>query len=101
MTPAARVQAAIEILEALNNTNQAADRFLRDWFRARRYAGSKDRAAVGEHVYTVLRHRASFAWRMKNESPRALVIASLIRDGTEPDEIEALFSGAGYGPGPL
>jgi len=101
MTPAARLQAAIEILEALESTNRAVDRFLRDWFRARRYAGARDRAAIGERVFTVLRHRASFAWRMRSESPRALVLASLCRDGTEARDIEALFGGTGYGPRPL
>ena len=50
MTPAARIQAAIEILEGLNATAMPADRFIRDWFRARRYAGSKDRAAVSQRV---------------------------------------------------
>src|SRR5437016_11457034 len=101
MTPAARVQAAIEILEALEETNKPADRFLRDWFRARRYAGAKDRAAVGERVFAVYRHRASLAWRMGSETPRALAIASLIADGSEISGIEALFSGGGYGPAPL
>lgn len=101
MTPAARLEAAIEILEALNETNQAADRFLRDWFRTRRYAGARDRAAVGERVFTVLRHRASLAWRMQSTSPRALVMGSLLADGRSRSEIEALFSGAGYGPAPL
>ena len=101
MTPAARLEAAIEILEALNETNQAADRFLRDWFRTRRYAGARDRAAVGERVFTVLRHRASLAWRMQSESPRALVMGSLLADGRSGSEIEALFSGSGYGPAPL
>lgn len=101
MTPSARLQAAIEILEALESTNQAADRFLRDWFRARRYAGAKDRAAVNERVFAVLRHRAWLGWRMQSESPRALVIASLIKDGADPAALETLFSGAGYGPAPL
>jgi 16S rRNA (cytosine967-C5)-methyltransferase len=101
MTPAARVQAAIEILEALESTNQAADRFIRDWFRTRRYAGSKDRAAVGERVFFVLRHRASLAWRMGSERPRALVIGSLLQEGVDQPGIEALFGGAGYGPAPL
>lgn len=98
MTPAARVQAAIGILEALENTNQAADRFIRDWFRARRYAGSRDRAAVGERVYTVLRHRASLAWRMQSDRPRALVIGSLIREGLDQSQIADLFGGTDYGP---
>src|SRR5579862_3048809 len=101
MTPAARVQAAIEILEALENTNQAADRFLRDWFRARRYAGAKDRAAIGERVFSVLRRRASLGWRMQRETPRALVIGSLLREGAGEAEIATLFDGAGYGPASL
>jgi 16S rRNA (cytosine967-C5)-methyltransferase len=98
MTPSARVQAAIEVLEALNHTNQAADRFLRDWFRARRYAGSKDRAAIGELVYNVFRRRGALAWRMQSENPRALMVASLINDGSAIDE---LFKGSDYGPRPL
>jgi 16S rRNA (cytosine967-C5)-methyltransferase len=98
MTPAARLQAAIDILESLEATAQPADRFLRDWFRARRYAGSKDRAAVAERVYAVLRHRASYAWRM-GEGARAAVIASLLADGGEA--MDALFAGQAYGPAPL
>jgi 16S rRNA (cytosine967-C5)-methyltransferase len=98
VTPAARIQAAIEILEGLNATALPADRFIRDWFRTRRYAGSKDRAAVAERVYDVLRHRASYAWQMQNEAPRALAIASVL---AEKGEIDALFGGAGYGPQPL
>jgi 16S rRNA (cytosine967-C5)-methyltransferase len=98
MTPSARIQAAIEILEGLGATALPADRFIRDWFRMRRYAGSKDRAGVAERVFTVLRHRASLAWRMQSDAPRALVIGSvLVEDGN----IDALFDGVGYGPKPL
>ena len=56
MTPSARLQAAIDLLDELERSNQPADRFMREFFRARRYAGSKDRAAVGERVYAILRH---------------------------------------------
>jgi 16S rRNA (cytosine967-C5)-methyltransferase len=101
MTPAARLQAAIEILQELQNPTKPADRFLRDWFRARRYAGSKDRAAVGERVFAVLRHRASLAWRMQSEASRALVIANLMKEGLDNDQVDALFNGSGYGPAPL
>jgi 16S rRNA (cytosine967-C5)-methyltransferase len=75
-----------------------ADRFLRDWFRRRRYAGSKDRAAVAERVFDVLRHRNSFAWRMQSETPRALAIASALHGGVSPESVRELFSGDGYGP---
>ncbi|HEX5280876.1 MAG TPA: RsmB/NOP family class I SAM-dependent RNA methyltransferase [Micropepsaceae bacterium] len=95
MTPAARAQAVIEILSALENTAQPADRFLRDWFRQRRYAGSGDRAAVAERIYDIFRHRASYAWRMDSDHPRALVIASLMRGNADVSEI---FNGARYAP---
>lgn len=101
MTPSARIQAAIEILDALESTAMPADRFIRDWFRRRRYAGSKDRAAVAERVFEILRHRASYAWRMGSEAPRSLAIASLLRDGESAESIQALFSGEGYGPAAL
>ena len=57
MTPAARLQAAIDILEGLNASRLPADRFIREFFRARRESGSKDRASVAERVYAILRHR--------------------------------------------
>ena len=59
MTPAARVQAAIELLDAVIAAAQAdgapADRLVSDYFRTRRYAGSKDRRAVRELVYRAIR----------------------------------------------
>src|SRR5438105_1439355 len=100
MTPAARVQAAIDILTSLHNTAQPIDRYLRDWFRARRYAGSKDRAAIAERIYDVFRHRASYAWRMGREHPRSLVIASLLSH-ILADDVAMMFGGSRYGPAPL
>jgi 16S rRNA (cytosine967-C5)-methyltransferase len=96
LTPSARLQAVIDILRGLEATAQPADRFLRDWARARRYAGSKDRAVISERTYAILRHRSSFAWRMGSDA-RALVIASLLAEGLSSDEIADLFDGKGYG----
>lgn len=101
MTPSARLQATIEILSELERTPAPADRFIREWFRARRYAGSKDRAAVSERVFAILRHRAFLAWRMGSEKPRALVMASALAEAGDVIGIEALFNGDGYGPAPL
>jgi len=101
MTPAARLQATIEILEGLAGTAVPADRFVREFFRARRYAGSKDRAAVAERVFNVFRHRASFAWRLQGADPRRLVIGSLVAEGSPADEIARLFDGSHYAPAPL
>ena len=50
MTPAARVQAAIELLDAViaaaRESGAAADTLIARYFKARRYAGSGDRRAV-------------------------------------------------------
>jgi 16S rRNA (cytosine967-C5)-methyltransferase len=101
MTPAARIQAAIDILDGLATSGLPADRFIREFFRARRYAGSKDRASVAERVYDVFRHRAEYAWRMQSETHRALAIASLLHDGADSETIATYFSGDGYGPAAL
>ena len=88
---------AIEILDGLAGTGQPTDRFLKDWFRSRRFAGSGDRRAIAEQVFSVQRRRAQLAHRMGSDAPRALVIAALVEAG---GEVEALFTG-GYGPAPL
>ena len=98
MKPAARLQAAIDILSALEKTDQPADRLIRDYFRARRYAGSKDRAAVAERVFGVLRHRFSLAWAIQDDAPRALVLASIVQEGGDPD---TLFNGEAHAPSAL
>jgi len=97
MTPAARIQAVIDILGELERTRQPVDRHLRDWGRTHRFAGSKDRAAIAERIYSIQRRRAWLAWRMESDAPRALVIGSLLDEG----DIETLFSGGGYGPSAL
>ena len=53
MQPAARLAAAIDVLSALSKTPEPADKVLREFFRARRYAGSKDRAAIASLVFDV------------------------------------------------
>jgi 16S rRNA (cytosine967-C5)-methyltransferase len=101
MTPSARLQATIEILSELERTSAPADRFIRDWFRKRRYAGSKDRAAVAERVFAILRHRSFLAWRVQSGEPRALVMASVLAETSDIADIEKLFSSEGYGPARL
>jgi 16S rRNA (cytosine967-C5)-methyltransferase len=95
MTPAARLQAVIDILST--GTAQPLERQLKAWFRGHRFAGSGDRRAITERVYAILRHHAHCAHRMGNDSPRALAIASLLAEGENP---ENYFTG-GYGPAPL
>ena len=59
MSPSARVQAAIDILDlvvdAARGSGPPADKIAADWFRTRRFAGSGDRRAVRELVYRAVR----------------------------------------------
>ncbi|MEP4038684.1 RsmB/NOP family class I SAM-dependent RNA methyltransferase [Pseudophaeobacter sp.] len=97
MTPAARQQAAIEILDLILD-GEASEKALTSWGRRNRYAGSKDRAAVRDHVFTALRCRRSFAVLGGAQTGRGLVLGSLRAEGVDP---ETVFSGQGYGPSPL
>jgi 16S rRNA (cytosine967-C5)-methyltransferase len=97
MTPGARLQAVIDILDEMERTAKPVERHLREWGRTHRFAGSKDRAAIAARLYAIERRRAQLAWRMQSASPRALAIAAVLEEG----EVETLFSGTGYGPAAL
>lgn len=97
MTPAARVQAAIEILDAILD-GDAAEKAITHWARGSRYAGSKDRAAVRDHVFQALRCLRSHAVLGGSQTGRGLLIGALRDDGIDP---ETLFTGEGHAPGPL
>ncbi len=103
MTPAARLAAAASVLDSIAQGRQPAEAVLKAWGSANRYAGSKDRRAIADRVYKVLRARGRLSWIMGGrEDGRALVIGSLHAiDGLPLEEIEALHSGDGYGPRPL
>lgn len=96
MIPGAKVQAAIELLDsviaAAINNGAPADRLIAEYFRARRYAGSKDRRAVRELVYSAIR-----ACGPVPESGRA----AMLRLAEIDPEILPLFDGVGHGPAPV
>lgn len=97
MTPGARVAAAIEILDDMYD-GLAAEQALTRWSRRSRFAGSKDRAAVRDHVFDVLRCRASAAHYGQARTGRALMIGLLHQQDID---IDSLFSGEGHAPQPL
>jgi 16S rRNA (cytosine967-C5)-methyltransferase len=102
MTPGARLAAAIEVLAEIFARGAAADRVLVAWGRAHRFAGSKDRAAIADRTYTVLRRRNECAYRIGDESPRSLVIGSLaIADHLDIAAIGALLQDGAHAPGSL
>jgi 16S rRNA (cytosine967-C5)-methyltransferase len=102
MIAAARIAAAIEILGDIDEKRRPASDALKDWGLARRFAGSKDRSSIAGLVYDALRRKASSAWLMDEESPRAIVLGALrLSRGLAIGEIDALFSGVDHAPSRL
>jgi 16S rRNA (cytosine967-C5)-methyltransferase len=102
MTPAARLAAAIEIFDIIESERRPAADALKSWGVAHRFAGSGDRAAIAGLVYDALRRRASSAWIMGAESPRAVLLGMLKRErGLDSDAVAKLASGAQYAPAAL
>ena len=97
MTPEARVQAAIEILDLVVD-GDAAEKALTSWARRSRFAGSKDRAAIRDHVFSVLRKWRSTAALGGAETGRGRMIGLMKDQGTPLDQI---FVGGRFGPEPL
>ncbi|MEO6094073.1 MAG: RsmB/NOP family class I SAM-dependent RNA methyltransferase [Novosphingobium sp.] len=95
MTPPARVQAAIEILDgiitAARSNGAPADRIIAEWFRPRRFAGSSDRRAVRELVFAAI--------RACGEVPASGRAAMLLLAGRDP-ALATLFDGSRHGPLP-
>ncbi len=110
MTPAARVQTAIEILERVESDARPADQVVTGMLRGRRYIGSKDRRAINALVYDTLRSKARLDWWLARagappaEAPAArprLRLLALQALGPDGQPAEALFDGSPYGPLPL
>jgi 16S rRNA (cytosine967-C5)-methyltransferase len=97
MTPAARVAAAIEILDMIGD-GLPAEQVLTRWGRGNRYAGSKDRAAIRDYVFDVLRVQRSAAWLGRASTGRGLMIGLLRGQGVD---VDTLFTGEGHAPAPL
>jgi 16S rRNA (cytosine967-C5)-methyltransferase len=93
MTPSARVQAAIELLdeiaEAAKGGGAAADTLIARWFKTRRYAGSGDRRAVRELVYRAIRRTGE-----RPASGRAAMLGL----AQEDEALLPLFDGSPHGP---
>lgn len=102
MKPAARIQSAIEIMDDILLGNKPGDTVIADYFKARRYAGSKDRRAINNMVFAILRSRAKLTWMAKQAhievTARLLVFMHCIREG---HDVAALFNGDQYAPDDL
>ncbi|RCL02582.1 MAG: 16S rRNA (cytosine967-C5)-methyltransferase [Candidatus Tokpelaia sp. JSC188] len=75
-----RLQAAIDILNDVEQNSHPVSKALKNWGVSHRFAGSGDRTAIGNIVYDAMRYRSSIAWRMQSESVNDIIYGALLCD---------------------
>ncbi len=106
VTPAARIQATIELLDEIAGTPRPADAIVSAYFRARRFIGSHDRGDVSSRLYAILRHQARLDWWITKQHavpvPRLRLLAWLaLNDRLSAKKISEVCSGGKFAPKPL
>lgn len=118
MTPAARLQAALDLLETIALSPRPADGVASEFFRSRRFIGSKDRREIADRVWIMLRNWARAGWQVRHAAlstwpagdvpewadvtPRQRLLADLVqREKVTLEELESLFNGEKFGPARL
>src|SRR5687768_11504734 len=94
-----RIAAAIEVLADMEARHRPVAEALRDWGLSHRFAGSGDRAAIGNLVYDALRRRASIAWRLAGDTPWHLAVGAAIFEWSlSPEALNAAFNDDRHAP---
>ncbi len=105
MRDGARIQSSIEILERMQGSKIPMDNNIRDYLHHKRYIGSKDRKAIVELPYNVVRSHARLGWWLNKiglrDSPRTRVIAYLMLSGLSQHDVKIRFVDDKYCPGAL
>ena len=97
-----RMAAAIEVLDDIERRRRPVAEALKDWGISHRFAGSGDRAAIGNIVYDALRRKLSHGYLMDDDGAVALVYAVLYRQwGVKPDKLTAQLADDRFAPEPL
>jgi 16S rRNA (cytosine967-C5)-methyltransferase len=108
MTPGAQIEAAIGLLGEIEAGRGPADDVVANYFRRHRFAGSKDRGAISEHIYAVLRPRAQLDWWIAREgrglpcdARRRMLAALVLVEERQPQAVARACDGDRFRPAPL
>lgn len=106
VSPSARLQAILDLLNEIDRVQRPADAVVSGWFRERRHLTTAERGFILEQVYTLLRHHARLGWWLarhgREDTPRNRMLAFLVLDGKKTrEQMFALFSGGKLAPAPL
>lgn len=110
MKDSARLQSAIEVLKTHEEQQKPLDQICHTYFKERRYIGSKDRQAISQYVYGVMRRRASCDWWALERGSSPLIMSPLeasririlaylwLHEKMPREKFGILFSGEKYAP---
>ena len=107
MKPGARMASAMEALEEMEANwaeggRAPADAVLNQYFRQRRFIGSKDRGEISRVVYAVLRNEAALNWQLDQGGlPRIrgrVLAEAVLLGGAGLEDMKALCDGQQYCP---
>lgn len=106
MTPAARLQAALELTEKVDAEARPADAVVSAWLRGRRRMDDRDRGAVLDLLGDLMRHRARLGWWLDRlggrDVPRNRLLAWLmLGEGRTPEQVKRVFGGGRFAPAAL
>ncbi len=103
MTPAARYQASIELWDKIKTARVPMDGVCGDYFRMRRFIGSKDRAEIAERAYNMMRAHARLLWwcthlGLEHTSRSLVILTAILIDGKTAQDLPDYFNGNKYHP---
>lgn len=106
MREPARIASAIDLLARINVAPIPMDNTIRDFMAARRFIGSKDRTAIVERVYRIMRSHARLGWwiaqgGMKDIARTRVLADIMFHDRAGEEELDAIFIDGKYEAAPL
>ena len=96
MQISAKYQAVLEILEKIMQDQYPADNIIKEYMRARKYIGSKDRKFITNTVWDIIRHRSRLEFDCGCCEPRMLLLTYL-----KDEDFDIVADGSEYGLKPL
>lgn len=99
MKDEARLQTVIEIADILFAFEQPADNTINTYFRSHRYIGSRDRRAIADLVWRVMRHYGRLSSLSEEFLTGRTAVLGLLH--YQDEQSLGLFNGTQYAPAPL
>lgn len=106
MTPAARLQAVIDIFGKSHLSRVPLDTVVGDYMHVRRYIGSKDRNNIAERTYDIMRAHARLGWwaerlGLEDTARSRLLLWCVLGEGADLKRLKDTFDGSKHGPAEL